>query len=81
MRFLIFTAETPRAPRNLSKYQDLDRAASAEVPEWNWPPMLMAHFEGATFVGLCGVKARRKTDNSRMRLEDVASGYWTLSAK
>ena len=38
-------------------------------------------FGVATFVGLRMPKVKRILNLGRLRLEDVASGYWTLSAK
>jgi hypothetical protein len=39
------------------------------------------HFGLPTFVGLLIAKAKRILNSGVLRLEDVASGYWTLSAK
>jgi hypothetical protein len=38
-------------------------------------------FGASTFVGLRIAKAKRILNLGRLRLEDVASGYWTLFAK
>ena|SRR5450755_1568708 len=38
-------------------------------------------FGASTFVGLRAVKPERILSLGKLRLEDVASGYWTLFAK
>ena len=43
--------------------------------------MRASSFGAATFVGLRTLEAVRIPGEGRLRLEDVASGYWTLLAK
>jgi hypothetical protein len=41
----------------------------------------MSPFEAATFVGLRVSEAKRILNSGKLRLENVARGYWTLFAK
>jgi len=48
---------------------------SDDAGEWG------ALFGASTFVGLCIATAKRILNLGKLRLEDVASGYWTLFAE